>query len=74
MIIRKLDKNTFDVFGGIGWPIADAVEGASSAQWTRVRRFHWGFKQIGGTWLQRPLFQEVVAAIGNNPQGSLENV
>jgi hypothetical protein len=74
MLIRKLDRNTFDVFGGCGWPVTDAVEGASSAQWTRFRRFHWGFKQIAGTFLPRPLFQEVVATICNHPDGSLENV
>ena len=74
MIIRKLDRNTYDVFGGTGWPNADAVSYASNAAWTRIRRFHWGMKQIAGTFLQRQLFNTVVAAIQQHPEGSLENI
>jgi hypothetical protein len=74
MIVRKLDRNTYDVFGGIGWPNADAVPHASNAQWTRLRRFHWGMKQIGGTFLPRGLLQQVIATVEAHPHGSLENV
>jgi len=63
MQIRKLDKNTFDVFGETGFD-----------SWTRVRRFHWGIKQIGGLFLPRPVLQLVSAAIAANPNGSIENV
>lgn len=74
MIIRKLDRNTYDVFGGIGWPIEDAVPEASNAQWTRIRRFHWGMKPIAGAFLPRQLLQEVMEKIARFPNGSLENV
>ena len=74
MIIRKLDRNTFDVFGGIGWPREDAVPYASNARWTRIRRYHWGMKQIAGAFLPRQLLQQVIDCINHNPQGSLENV
>lgn len=74
MIIRKLSHNTYDVFGGIGWPNADAVPHASNAQWTRIKRFHWGMKQISGTFLSRSLLQYVIEAIQAHPEGSLENI
>ena len=74
MIIRKLDRNTYDVFGGIGWPNTDAVPYASNAQWTRIRRFHWGMKPIAGTFLPRQLLHDVIQAILAFPEGSLENV
>lgn len=74
MIIRKLNRNTYDVFGGTGWPNADAVPHASNAQWTRIRRFHWGMKQIAGTFLPRALLQDVIGAIQQHPEGSLENI
>ena len=63
MQIRKLDKNTFDVFGETGFD-----------NWTRVRRFHWGYKQIGGNFLPRPVMQEVSTALVKFPNGSLENI
>lgn len=74
MIIRKLDRNTYDVFGGIGWPNADAVPYASNACWTRIRRYHWGMKQIAGTFLPRQLLQQVIETITQHPQGGLDNV
>lgn len=87
MIIRKLDRNTYDVFGGQGWPVADAVPYASNAQWgqygphgwqqpqwTRIRRFHWGMKQIAGTFLPRQLLHNVITAINQHPHGSLDNI
>ena len=63
MLIRKLDKNTFDVFGEIGFD-----------SWTRVRRYHWGMKQVAGVFLPRPVLQAVITAIESNPNGSLENI
>lgn len=74
MIIRKLDRNTYDVFGGIGWPREDAVPYASNAQWTRIRRFHWGFKPIAGAFLPRQVLNVVIDALLRHPEGSLENV
>jgi hypothetical protein len=63
MLIRKLDKNTFDVFGDVGFD-----------SWTRLRRYHWGMKQIAGVFLPRPVLQLVSVAIATHPQGSIENV
>lgn len=63
MQIRKLDRNTYDVFGGIGFD-----------SWTRLRRFHWGFKQIGGVFLPRPTLHIVIEGIQNNPEGSIDNI
>lgn len=63
MLIRKLDRNTYDVFGGQGWD-----------QWTRLRRFHWGCKPIAGTFLPRPVLKDVIAAIEAAPDGSIENI
>ena len=63
MQIRQLNRNTYDVFGGTGFD-----------NWTRVRRFHWGIKQIDGTFLPRPLLRDVSAAIEQNPRGSIHNV
>lgn len=74
MIIRKLDRNTYDVFGGTGWPNAEAVPYASDAQWTRIRKFHWGMKQIAGVFLHRSLLQQVIEKIQLHPNGSYENV
>ena len=74
MIIRKLDRNTYDVFGGNGWPNVEAVPYASNATWTRVRRYHWGMKQIGGAFLPRQQLQKVIVAINSHPHGSLHNV
>lgn len=63
MQIRKLDKNTYDVFGDVGFE-----------HWTRIKRFHWGFKPVGGVFLSRPVLREVSNAIEAHPEGSLENV
>lgn len=40
--IKKLDSKTFDVFFGNGYD-----------GWTRVRRFHWGIKPVGGRHINR---------------------
>lgn len=74
MIIRKLDRNTYDVFGGIGWPCEDAAPYASNAQWTRIRRFHWGFKPIDGAFLPRQVLNVVIQGILAFPEGSYDNV
>lgn len=74
MIIRKLSHNTYDVFGGTGWPNIEAYPQACTGQWTRIKRFHWGMKQIAGTFLPRSLLQYVIETIQDNPHGSLENV
>ena len=63
MQIRKVDRNTFDVFGGVGFD-----------NWTRVRKFHWGFKPIQGTFLPRDVLKEVIDRIQQHPHGSIENV
>ena len=63
MLIRKLSNGVYDVFGEKGFD-----------NWTRVRRYHWGHKQVAGVFLPRPVLQAVIAAIESNPQGSIENV
>jgi len=63
MLIRQLNRNTYDVFGGTGFD-----------NWTRVRRFHWGIKQVDGVFLPRPLLRDVSTAIEVCPQGSLNNI
>ena len=62
MLIRKVDRNTYDVFGGVGW------------NWTRLRKFHWGFKPIQGEFLPRETLKEVIDRLTHNPNGSIENV
>jgi hypothetical protein len=63
MQIRKLDPHTYDVFGGTGFD-----------SWTRLRRFHWGFKQIAGVFLPRSTLQSVIETIQFNPEGSIDNI
>lgn len=63
MLIRKLSPGIYDVFGDVGFD-----------SWTRVRRYHWGMKQVAGVFLPRPVLQLVSAAINENPNGSLENI
>ena len=60
MLIRKVEHNIYDIFMGTGWPREDAVPYASDATWTRVRRYHWGLKQIAGTYLPRKVLREVM--------------
>jgi hypothetical protein len=48
MLIRRLDRNHFDVFLGNGWD-----------NWTRVRRHHWGVAVVGGKRLPRETIREL---------------
>lgn len=73
MLIRRLDRNTYDVFGGIGWPSPEEGVGGYGL-WTRVRRFHWGLKPVAGAPLSRPLVKEIFTAINSCPNGSIENI
>lgn len=52
MLIRQLSYNTFDVFIGDGWD-----------NWTRIRKFHWGFKPIAGQFIPRHILREVAISI-----------
>lgn len=63
MLIRQLDPRTYDVFNGTGFE-----------QWTRIRRFHWGFKPVQGVFLNRQVLKEVVDKIIEFPDGSVNNV
>lgn len=63
MLIRKLNSNTFDVFGDTGFE-----------NWTRIKSFHWGYKGVAGTFLPRPLLKMVIETIEKHPHGSIENV
>ena len=48
LFIKRLDKNRFDIFTGNGW-----------SGWTRVQRFHWGVKVIGGSRVSKEVIHEV---------------
>ena len=63
MQIRRVDHNTYDVFGNTGF---DA--------WTRVRRFHWGYKVVNGVELPREILRDVAANIAEHPNGSVNNL
>lgn len=63
MQVRQLDRHVFDVFLGTGFN-----------QWSRVRRFHWGYKVVNGNFLPKEILKEVSSTINQNPHGSLENI
>ena len=63
MQIRKVGAYVYDVFCGVGH------EG-----WSRVRRFHWGFKVVAGARMPREQHQAVVAKLILHPNGGIENV
>lgn len=60
MQVRKLDRNTFDVYGGQGFE-----------NWSRIRRFHWGVKVIDGIKLDRATLSEVEEDILMFPDGHI---
>lgn len=62
MQIRKLDRNTFDVFTGTGFD-----------NWTRVRKFHWGVKPIAGGRIDRDTLNAIEAAVIQYPNGNINN-
>jgi hypothetical protein len=63
MLIRKVDRYTYDVFGDVGFD-----------NWSRVHKFPWGYKVVKGNRLEKELLDEVITAIQQNPRGSLHNV
>lgn len=52
MLIKKLKPNVFDVFLGRGF-----------ANWSRVRRGHWGVSVIAGNRLPKSALREVQETI-----------
>lgn len=62
MQIRKYDKYCFDVFRGTGFD-----------NWSRIRKFHWGYKVINGDFLRREELQEVVNELERFPNGQVEH-
>jgi hypothetical protein len=63
MQIRRVNGNTYDIFGHIGFD-----------HWTRVRRFHWGIKPIAGKPLTRDKVRSIILALADHPNGSIDNL
>jgi hypothetical protein len=63
MQIRKHSKYVFDVFAGVGFD-----------GWTRIRKFHWGYKVVGGQRLTNQELAGVTEKLEQHPYGSLESV
>jgi len=63
MQIRKLDRYTFDVFQGQGFD-----------QWSRIHKFHWGYKVVNGNKLPKSELQNVIQKIQQFPNGSINEV
>lgn len=72
--LRQVSRYVYDVFAGTGWPQADAVPGASNAQWTRVRKQHWGLVHVVGERLNRAAMKQLQNVIDEFPQGSLNPI
>lgn len=63
MQIRKVDHNVFDIFQGKGFD-----------EWSRVRRYHWGYKVVNGLRLDREQLNVVSTKLERHPAGGIENV
>lgn len=63
MLIRRVNKQEFDVFGNQGFD-----------SWSRVRKFHWGYKVVKGVQIPRDIMKYVMINIENHPKGCLENL
>lgn len=63
MQIRRVSRNEFDVFGNKGFE-----------DWSRVRRFHWGYKVVKGLELPREILRDVYKHIERYPNGSIHNL
>ena len=63
MLIRKLNGNTYDVFGHTGFD-----------NWTRIRRYVWGIKPVAGVQLDRETIRAILSALERHPNGSIDNV
>jgi hypothetical protein len=63
MQIRKHSKYVFDVFQGTGFD-----------GWTRIRKFHWGYKVVGGNRLTNQEMSTMSLKLEQFPNGNLENV
>lgn len=63
MLIRKVDRYTADVFGDVGFD-----------NWTRIRKYAWGYKVVAGVRLSKELMDQVIAKLEQFPRGSLNNV
>jgi len=63
MQIRKHSKFVFDVFQGNGFDC-----------WTRIRKFHWGYKVVNGNWLPKNELQSVIQKLDQFPNGSIDEV
>lgn len=63
MLIRAIDRNTFDVFPDVGYN-----------NWSRVRKHHWGMKVIQGERQPKEVLNAVEQLIIEYPEGSVRNV
>jgi len=59
MLIKKVDRYVFDVFGDTGFD-----------NWTRIRQFPWGYKVVNGLRLEKQVFDEVCQKLAEYPRGS----
>lgn len=74
ILLKQVSRYVYDVFAGTGWPVEDAHPGATDAQWTRVRRQHWGLVHVAGLRLDRHDSKVLLGIIERNPQGSLDPI
>jgi hypothetical protein len=63
MLIRKVDRYTYDVFGDVGFD-----------NWSRIHKFPWGYKVVKGIRLDKELMDQVIQKLQEFPRGSLQNV
>jgi hypothetical protein len=74
ILLRQVSRYVYDVFAGKGWPVADAVEGASSASWSRVRKHHWNVVHVGGEPINRMQAKQLLDLIEKHPQGHIDAI
>jgi hypothetical protein len=74
ILLRQVSRYVYDVFAGTGWPLADAVLGASDASWSRVRKHHWTVSHVAGEPINRAQAKQLLALIEANPTGSIEPI
>jgi len=57
MKICRVSRYVFDVFGGVGWE-----------NWSRIRKFPWGYKVVNGMYLNKEAMTASVNAIEETVQ------
>jgi hypothetical protein len=72
ILLRQVSRYVYDIFAGTGWPMADAVLGASNASWSRVRKHHWTVSHINGEPINRAQAKQLLALIEAYPNGAID--